>query len=393
VHGAELQPAGAGRDGHRVRPLLDARPQVEHLEDAVERDQRAHHVDPDVAERGQRPVQPGEQQRHGDHGAGGDAAGDREPATQPVGQCLRERGDQQHRDEEGAGEHGLLDADVADPLGALAEPGRLGLGPAEQLDQQRAGDVEPLGHGRVHLRVQVVRLAGDLGQLLAHPARRHDEQRQHDQRQHGDLPGQAEHHRGGEHQLDDVADHPGQGGGERALGAGDVVVEPADQGAGLGTGEELQRHPLHVVIHPGAQVEDDALADARGIPPLGQREERVDHGQPGDHQGQPDDQRCGVGAAAGDRVDDVPGQHRGGHADAGREHDGDQEDRDVRAVRPREPHDAPGRTPGQPVLSDLVLVADRPQHRPTRPAAGWTHPTHLPASGTSVPAGYDNSGR
>ena len=183
VHVAELEPARAGRDGDGVRLLLDAGPQVEDLEDPVERDQRAHHVDPDVAQRGERAVEPGEQQGEGDHGAGGDAAGDREPAAQAVGQRLRERGDQQHGDEEGAGVHRLLHADVADPLGALAEPGRLRVRPPEQLDQQRAGDVEPLGHRRVHLRVQVVRLAGDLGQLLADPAGRDDEQRQHDQRQ------------------------------------------------------------------------------------------------------------------------------------------------------------------------------------------------------------------
>ena len=29
-----------------------------------------------------------------------------------------------------------------------------------------------------------------------------------------------------------------------------VVVEPADQRAGLGAGEERERHPLHVVEHP-----------------------------------------------------------------------------------------------------------------------------------------------
>ena len=28
-------------------------------------------------------------------------------------------------------------------------------GPAEQLDQQRAGDVEPLGHRRAHLGVEL----------------------------------------------------------------------------------------------------------------------------------------------------------------------------------------------------------------------------------------------
>ena len=64
----------------------------------------------------------------------------------------------------------------------------------------------------------------------------------------------------------------GQRRGERLLGADDVVVEPADERAGLGAGEERDRHPLHVVEHLGAQVVDQALADARGEPALDQAE-------------------------------------------------------------------------------------------------------------------------
>ena len=103
---------------------------------------------------------------------------DREPAAEAVRQGLRERRDQQHRDEERAAEHGLLDADVADPGGPRGEPRRLVVGPAEQLDQQRAGDAEPLGHGRVHRGVELVGLAGDRGQPLADPPGRQHEQRQ-----------------------------------------------------------------------------------------------------------------------------------------------------------------------------------------------------------------------
>ncbi len=74
--------------------------------------------------------------------------------------------------------------------------------------------------------------------------------------------------------ADHVGDDPGQRRGERLLGADHVVVEPADQRAGLGAGEEGQRHPLHVVEHLGAQVEDQALADAGRVPALGQRQQR-----------------------------------------------------------------------------------------------------------------------
>ncbi len=145
---------------------------------------------------GQRAVQPGEQQCQRDDRAGRDAAptGDREPAAEPVRQRLRQRRDEQHRHEERTAEHGLLDADVPDPVGALGKSCRLVVRSAEQLDQQRAGDAEPLGHRGVHLRVELVRLAGDGGESAAHPAGRQDEQRQHRERQHGDLPRQREHH-------------------------------------------------------------------------------------------------------------------------------------------------------------------------------------------------------
>ena len=67
----------------------------------------------------------------------------------------------------------------------------LDLGPAEQGDQQRAGDVEPFGGGGVHRGVEPVALPGQRLQLAAEPAGRQHEDRQQDQRQHGDLPGQA----------------------------------------------------------------------------------------------------------------------------------------------------------------------------------------------------------
>src|SRR5919112_845838 len=54
-----------------------------------------------------------------------------------------------------------------------------------------------------------------------------------------------------------VADHPGQGVREGALGADHVVVEPADQGTGAGAGEERDRHRLHVVEDRPSQIQDE----------------------------------------------------------------------------------------------------------------------------------------
>ena len=51
--------------------------------------------------------------------------------------------------------------DVAHPAGLVGEGGVLVVETAEELHQQRARDVEPLGHLRVHRRVVVHRFAGD----------------------------------------------------------------------------------------------------------------------------------------------------------------------------------------------------------------------------------------
>ncbi len=85
-------------------------------------------------------------------------------------------------------------------------------------------------------------------------------------------------------QSDDVGHETGQGGGECLLRPQHVVVQTADQCAGLGTGEERERHALDVIEHRRAHVEDQALADAGGVPTLGEGQDRVDDRQPGDHE-------------------------------------------------------------------------------------------------------------
>ena len=78
--------------------------------------------------------------------------------------------------------------------------------------------------------------------------------------------------------------------GEGLLGAEHVVVQPADQSAGLGAGEEGQRHALDVPEHLGPHVEDQSLADDRGDAALGEGQAGVDEGQTSGQDGQPDDQ-------------------------------------------------------------------------------------------------------
>ena len=76
-------------------------------------------------------------------------------------------------------------------------------------------------------------------------------------------------------ERDDVGDDAGERRGEGPLRADHVVVQPAHQGAGVGAGEERDRHPLHVVEHLPAQVEDQALAEAGRLQPLEQPDPRL----------------------------------------------------------------------------------------------------------------------
>ena len=74
-----------------------------------------------------------------------------------------------------------------------AERGALGVGVPEQLDEQRAGDVEALDHAVVHLGGQLVALARDRLQPAPQPARRQQEDGQQHERDQRELPRQEEH--------------------------------------------------------------------------------------------------------------------------------------------------------------------------------------------------------
>ena len=103
----------ARRRSRPRRGLLDHRLEVEHLEDPLEGDQRGHHVDPDVGQRGQRAVEAGQQRGQRDQVSDGDAAADRELAADAVDERGRQRGDEHQRAEEDPADHRDLHADVA----------------------------------------------------------------------------------------------------------------------------------------------------------------------------------------------------------------------------------------------------------------------------------------
>jgi hypothetical protein len=108
-----------------------------------------------------------------------------------------------------------------------------------------------------------------------------------------------------------------------------VAVEPADEGAGPGPGEEGDGHPLDVVEDGGAEVEDEALADAGGEP-AGDDAEPASTTAMAAISRQPDDL---VGLAAGvDGVDDAAGEDRGGDDEDGAGDAADEEPGEPAAV-------------------------------------------------------------
>lgn len=268
--------------------LLDERLEVEHLEDALEADQRAHHLDAGSGERGEGGVEAGQEQGEGDDGARVEGAVEGELTAEAVDEGEGEGRDQGEGGAEDRLGGGGADADVADLGGARGELGGLLLGAAEEFDEGGAGCGEAFRHAGAHDRVQGGGLALHLGHPAAHAAGGHDEHGQQDEGEQGDLPGQGEHDGEGEDQRDQVADDAGEGVAEGALGADHVVVEPGDERAGAGAGEEGDRHPLYVVEHRRAQVEDESLTQRRRESAAQDAEHRLQYGDQRDEQRQPD---------------------------------------------------------------------------------------------------------
>jgi hypothetical protein len=158
-----------GRHLPGVLRLADERLEIEDLEDPLKAHERAHDVDADVRQGRERPVEAGEQQREGHDGAGAELPGEDQRAAQPVGEGLREAGHERERHDERARVHRGRDAYAAHPVGLVREVRGLGLGATEELHEHRAAHVEPLGHLRVHGRVEVEALLGERGELAPDP--------------------------------------------------------------------------------------------------------------------------------------------------------------------------------------------------------------------------------
>src|SRR5512133_339275 len=286
------------------------------------------------------------------------------PGPEPVDGGRAHGADQAQDHEEGLPVEGGADPDVAHPGGLVGEAGQLPVAAAEQHHQQRPGHVEALVHGGVHGRVELHRLAGDGLEAAADPPGREQEQGQHGDRDQGDAPVQQEHGYQGRDQADEVGEDRPEGAGEGPLGADDVVVQPAGEGAGLGVGEEGERLALHVVEQGGAQPVDEPLADARGQEPLAEGEPGVGQGHP--HGGQADQVDQGEAALGDGLVEQLPDQQGRDHRGQGRQAEQEQVGGDLPAEVASEPPDPPDQVArqlgagGQGFPAGVPVVAHHP---------------------------------
>ena len=260
-------------------------------------------------------------------------------AAPPVDECGTDRPDQGERDEEDPRVHRRLDPDVTDPAGAVAEIAGFGPMPAEQLDEQGTRDVEPLRHGVVHRRVEVHALPRDGAESRADAPGREDENREDHNRQQRQLPLQQEHGDERAAERDDVADDGAERAGERPLRADHVVVEPTDERAGLGAGEERNRHPLYVIEQLHSKVVDQALADPAREVALDQAQNRFAQ-RSGDHKEEEDVEVAAVPIDDG-VIENLADQQGRQQSQEGRRNDRAEEADDGPAIGPSEGEDPP----------------------------------------------------
>ena len=163
--------------------FLDERREVEHFEDAFERHERGHHVHSCVRELRKRLIDLTDIEHECRDRPGGDGAIDRKPTAEVVDDSGADRGDEAERREQHSRVHRRCDADVAHAPCPTCEELTLTFVTTEQLDDQRARHVEPLGDGVVHRRIELHRLARSDLELPADPAGRNDESGKHEQRE------------------------------------------------------------------------------------------------------------------------------------------------------------------------------------------------------------------
>ncbi len=150
--------------GNRVLFFDDILRQVDHLEDTLEADHRRGELHGRAGQSLQSAVELTQiRAKCNDRPNREDVRND-EVTAESIDQRRAHRADEPDDDEEPRADDGATDADIAHVRGPLPEPFLLLRGPPEQLDEQRAADIQRLVHMRVHLGVMIHRFAGDIPQ-------------------------------------------------------------------------------------------------------------------------------------------------------------------------------------------------------------------------------------
>ncbi len=240
----EFQVAAHIPQDHGILLFNDVLRQVDHLEDALERDHAGAELDRRARQPLQRAVKRAEIRAESHDGADGEGVPDNEVAAQPVDQRRADRADQPDDDKKGRADHRAPDADIAHTFRTLAEAFTLFVCAPKQFDQQRPADVERLVHVGVHGGVLVHRLAGDVAQHRTQAAGSQDEERQDEHTDDGQPPLEGQHDSQDGDRLNDVGGNANDGIADGVLRADHVVVQARHQLADFGVGEKAQRHAL-----------------------------------------------------------------------------------------------------------------------------------------------------
>ena len=163
------------------RVLGDRHWRIQYLEHPLEADECGQHFESGVRQSREWLVDALDEGGHRHEGADGDSPIDDHERSNAVDGHCSEGSDEAECDEEHSAIHRRLHTDVAHPRRARRERSNLFRPPAEQLDEQCAGNVEALGHLRVHLGIQPHLLARDVLQADADATRGNDERREHDE--------------------------------------------------------------------------------------------------------------------------------------------------------------------------------------------------------------------
>ena len=261
-HVLELDAALGVDEVDGAGPVGDRRGEVEHLEHALERDERGEDVDARVRELRERLVDLADVDHERDDRAGRDRARDREVAADEVDDRGADRGDEPERDEQDRGRRSRCGRRCRARRRRGSRTGRVRA--SVRPNSLASSAPATLKRSTVMLFISAFScMPSRVSFCMRGPMRRAGQMKsgKHEQREQREPPLEPEHDREHDGELDDVRHDGAERVGDRLLRADDVVVQPRLERTGLRAGEERDRHALHVVEERDAQVVDESLAD------------------------------------------------------------------------------------------------------------------------------------